>query len=168
MKIGVLSDTHECVTAIQWAVTYFNNAHADIFIHLGDIISPIMAAHFAPLTMERVFLYGNNDGEKMWLKEKLKTVYEPPYFITKNGISLYCTHVAPAKWDSVISEYGPDFILFGHTHQVFFEKCDKTVIFNPGEACGLLFGQYQAALIDTELHSIVVKDMNGRAAEYSY
>lgn len=168
MKIGVVSDTHECVPAIQWAVTLFNDTKIDLFIHLGDIISPIMAAHFSPLTMERVFLYGNNDGEKVWLKEKLKDVYTPPYFVTKKGVSLYCTHVAPAKWDTIIAEYGPDFILFGHTHQQYFEKIADTVIFNPGEACGLLFGLYQAAVITTDTRSITVKDMNGRTAEYSY
>ncbi len=168
MKIGVMSDSHECVTAIQWAVTFFNDAHADLFIHLGDIISPIMAAHFAPLTMERIFLFGNNDGEKVWLKEKLKTIYDAPYFITKNGISLYCTHVPLTKWDTIIHDYSPDFILFAHTHQFYFEKIDSTVLFNPGESCGLLFGHYQAALIDTEKKLLLLKDMNGRTAEYAY
>ncbi len=168
MKIGIITDTHEQVPVIQWAVNLFNNEKIDLFIHLGDIISPIMSGHFRPLEAEKVYIYGNNDGEKNWLEKKFTTIYEPPYIFERNSLVFYCTHVPEAKWETVIEKYDPDFVLFGHTHQMYFEKRDKIVFFNPGESCGLLFGQFQLGLIDTDQKIVMIKDMNGREIKHTY
>ena len=147
MRIGVITDTHENVDTIKWAVRSINNNNVDLLIHLGDIISPIMYNYFKNLNCDSIYLYGNNDGEKDWLKEKFKNIYEPPYILEKYKKKFYLTH-KDQKWEKIINRENPDFIFYGHTHEFNLEKKNNTVIFNPGEACGLLENLHNFAIVD--------------------
>lgn len=40
--------------------------------------------------------------------------------------------VAVAEWSKRLSGFGPDLLLVGHTHQVYAEWFDKTLLVNPG------------------------------------
>ena len=167
MKIGIISDTHENVDAIRWAITYFNDMKIDFMIHLGDIISPIMQRYFSELKSNALYIYGNNDGEKRFLKEKFNTIFEPPYEIELDNKKILLTH-KPLNWNETIEKYNPDFILYGHTHKIDFEIRKKTVIFNPGEACGLLTGEKSVAILNTSKREIMLVRDDGRKDRYSY
>ncbi|SRR6056297_4180583 len=153
MRIAVITDTHENVDTIKWAVRTVNNSDIDFLIHLGDIISPIMYNYFKNLECEFLFLYGNNDGEKSWLKEKFGTIYDSPYILKKFDKKFYLTH-KDQNWEDIITKERPDFIFYGHTHEFNLEKRKNTIIFNPGEACGLLENLHNFAIVDLKENKI--------------
>ena len=66
--IGIISDTHENEEAIKKAVKVFKDRNVEFVVHCGDIISPPMLEYFRGLKMK--FVFGNNDGEKIGLKNK--------------------------------------------------------------------------------------------------
>src|SRR3972149_1584765 len=41
-----------------------------------------------------------------------------------------------------------DLVLFGHTHRPLTMHVGKALVWNPGEACGLLKGKYTCAIVD--------------------
>ncbi|TYB31611.1 MAG: YfcE family phosphodiesterase [Candidatus Mcinerneyibacterium aminivorans] len=167
MRIGLITDTHENTDTIKWAVRKANNSNLDLFIHLGDIISPIMYRYFKNINSKYLFLYGNNDGERQWLKEKFINIYEPPYILNKNNMKFYLTHI-DTDWDEVIEKENPDFIFYGHTHKFNLEKRKDTVIFNPGEACGLLENLHNFAIVDLRKNSIKVLKKFDDSREYKF
>jgi putative phosphoesterase len=63
MKLGVLSDTHDNLSAIEKAVTALNKAGADLVIHLGDYCAPFSLRPLKGLEMDWMGVFGNNDGE---------------------------------------------------------------------------------------------------------
>ncbi|HMA69656.1 MAG TPA: YfcE family phosphodiesterase [Candidatus Mcinerneyibacterium sp.] len=167
MKIGIMSDTHEDYTTIKWAVNFFNKKDIKFLIHLGDIISPIMYNYFKEYCGEYLFIYGNNDGERRYLKTKFDNIFEPPYLFEKFDKRFYLTHI-PVNWDKVIEKHHPDFIFFGHTHEIFFEKRDNTVIFNPGESCGLLENEHNISVLDLEKNKIKIFERGAHGEKTSY
>ncbi|KAA0005879.1 MAG: YfcE family phosphodiesterase, partial [Thermoplasmata archaeon] len=69
-KIGVISDSHDNMEAIKKAVEFFNENDVELVIHAGDIVSPFTADEFKKLNCDMLLIYGNNDGDKLYLKER--------------------------------------------------------------------------------------------------
>jgi len=64
MIIGLISDTHDNVYAIDKAVKRFNEERVELVLHAGDYISQFTAKHFKPLEAQLVGVYGNNCAER--------------------------------------------------------------------------------------------------------
>lgn len=61
MIVGVISDTHDNVSAVDSAVSIFEERGVETVIHCGDVIAPPVVPHFEGLEVHAVL--GNNDGE---------------------------------------------------------------------------------------------------------
>lgn len=68
MKIGIISDTHDNLDAIDRTIETLNSYKIDLVIHAGDVISPFAARRFKELKSPLRVVYGNNDGERTGLK----------------------------------------------------------------------------------------------------
>lgn len=162
MLIGVISDTHENMPAIDKAVEIFNQRKVDIVFHAGDIISPITFSHFDKLNCQIHLVYGNNDGEKKLLKEKYSSrgsiIQEPPleYKLNESGkiINLIIFHSPPDNIEDLAKSGEYDYIIYGHTHKKDLRTIGKTTIINPGEAGGWLFGTKTIAILNTETKTV--------------
>lgn len=145
--IGVISDSHDNMDAIRKAVDVFNEHHASLIFHAGDIISPFTADVFSGLKGKMVLIYGNNDGDRLYLREKFYGIGEfrrDPYIDVINGKSIAMTH-KPEIVDALSLKY--DVVIYGHTHEVDIRKEDCLVI-NPGECCGYLTGKKTVGIIN--------------------
>jgi Predicted phosphoesterase len=56
----------------------------------------------------------------------------------------------PQMIDSIALSDRFDLIVYGHMHEVDIRKINNTLIINPGEACGWLYGKATLILLDLE------------------
>lgn len=162
MLIGIISDTHENMPAIDKAVEIFNSKKVGLVFHAGDIISPITFSHFDKLNCKIHLVFGNNDGEKKLLKEKYTSrgslIQEPPleYELKENDklIKFIIFHSPPDNIEQLAKSAEYNFIIYGHTHKKDLRVIGETVIINPGEAGGWLFGEESVAILDTQTKKV--------------
>ncbi|MEA2054532.1 MAG: metallophosphoesterase [Candidatus Thermoplasmatota archaeon] len=146
--IGIISDTHDNMPAIEKAVMFFNENDVDIVLHAGDIISPFTALAFKNLKSPFIGIFGNNDGDKVHLREffsfsKIGEIHDDPYISKIGGKNIAITH-KPEIVDSFALKY--DIVIYGHTHEKDLRR-NKALVLNPGECCGYLTGKKSVALL---------------------
>ncbi len=150
MNIGIISDTHDNLALIKKAVTFFNRKKVDLVLHAGDFVSPFTALEFKNLNCPIKGVFGNNDGDKLYLQEKFKGIGEihpEPYQVSINQKNILILH--EEKLIAALAESQKyDIIIYGHTHQTDLRKIGKTLIINPGECGGWLTGKSTIALLD--------------------
>jgi len=151
MKLGIIADTHDNMPKIARAVELFNDEAVDLVVHAGDFISPITANEFQRLNAPFIGVFGNNDGERLYLTERFKEIGKiyPDYheftFGGKKGVVMH----EPKFIDALVKSELYDLVIYGHTHEIDIRE-GKTVVVNPGEACGWLTGRATAVLLDSE------------------
>ena len=152
MKIGLISDSHEHMPMIRRAVDLFNRETVGLVLHAGDIISPITAKEFSRLAARMRAVFGNNDGDKLFLRERFApfaTIHEHCWEGEAGGRKLLLMH-APDALAALEASGAYDVIVYGHTHEVVVRRTGKTLVVNPGECCGWITGRATVALLDTE------------------
>ncbi|MEM3980825.1 MAG: YfcE family phosphodiesterase, partial [Ignisphaera sp.] len=68
MKLGIMSDSHDNLPAIDKALKVFRDQDVDLLIHLGDIISPFALSKVLEFPAKIIIVTGNNDGDLLQLK----------------------------------------------------------------------------------------------------
>lgn len=149
MKVGILSDSHDNLSAIGKAVSVFNDAGVGLVIHAGDLIAPFVSEPLKYLKMDFVAVYGNNDGERFGLHTAFGgRIHRPPHQIEVVGRRILILH-EPDNLDALAASGKFDGIIYGHTHQVDVRKRPTQVI-NPGECGGWVTGRRTVAIWDVE------------------
>ena len=152
MKIGIISDTHDNLSAVKNFVKIFKENEIDILLHAGDIVSPFVIDIFYELKIPQKYVFGNNDGEKLFLKEKITKVGE----ILKGHISFKIANLKfammhePFKLEALCKSGEFDVVIYGHTHEMDIREINRALILNPGEGCGYLTGVKSALILSTE------------------
>lgn len=150
--IGILSDTHDNLTAVRRAVRLFNDAGCDQVIHAGDFVAPFTAVELRQLAAPVRGVFGNCDGERIGLArsfEGLGELREAPYLFSHAGLRFLVCHL-DGPVERYLASNPCDVLVFGHTHRPLVEKRDGTLLVNPGEAGGWLRGRSTVALLDPE------------------
>ncbi len=156
MRLGIISDTHDNLDKVRQAVSLFNRIGIDQLIHCGDIIAPFVFKEFHRLKIPVVFIYGNCDGDHEALEEEANKmgfrIGAAPLYLQFDDKRIVITHkpIQPPP------DY--DFYIHGHTHRVRYEST-KTVIINPGEACGWLTGRSTVAVLDIQNNEVETYDL---------
>ncbi len=96
-------------------------------------------------------MFGNNDGDKLFLKEGyhekgVGEIYEDPYEFELAKKKLIVTHrpkIVEALALSCIYDVG-------HTHKAMIDKKGKTLAVNSRECCGCVTGTKTVAVLDLE------------------
>jgi len=152
MKIGIISDSHDNLPKIKKAVETFNQERVELVLHAGDLVSPFTSREFKNLNCPFKGVFGNNDGDKLFIREKFMEFgkfYPETYqevLSHKNILMLHKEELIKALAES--QRY--DVIIYGHTHLTDLRKIGKTIIINPGECGGWLTGKSTIALLDLE------------------
>ncbi|MDI6745388.1 MAG: metallophosphoesterase [Thermodesulfovibrionales bacterium] len=148
MLIGILADTHDNQPMTKKAVEFFNARNVGYVIHAGDFTSPFTLKLFKELKCKYVGIFGNNDGDKLLLQDRAEgNIKNQPHTLTLNGkriVVVHEHHIVNALADS--GHY--DIVIYGHTHEPVVKKVKDTLLINPGEVCGWLYGKSTAALLD--------------------
>ncbi|RLG41945.1 MAG: hypothetical protein DRO05_02580 [Thermoproteota archaeon] len=158
IMIGVISDTHDDLEAIRSALEVFSREEVESIIHLGDLISPFSLRELAKWQGRVDLLWGNNEGEalvaKLGVELGLK-VHTSPTELTISNREILAFHgfgsaSLTEKVARMIADSGEyDLVLFGHTHSPIVER-RKSLLVNPGEACGKLTKRRTIALVDLD------------------
>ncbi len=116
--------------------------------HCGDIVSPFVIPLFEGYDLHAVF--GNNDGEWLFLKEKAgDSIAKGPRELIVQGKRVALMH-EPFLLEAIVKSGMYDFVFYGHTHELDIRREGKTLVVNPGEACGYLTGKSSAVFLDPE------------------
>jgi len=155
MKIGVISDSHDHVPRVRAAVQAFKERGVERIVHCGDFVAPFALKPIKDLGFRDCLgVFGNNDGEKLWLRDNFKDIgriVKPPAFVEIAGRRFAVLH-EPMP-DDVMAALPVDAVLFGHTHEIVIrpgERGGRPLVLNPGESCGYLTGRATVAVVDSE------------------
>ena len=150
VKIGIMSDSHENMGAIRKVVDLFNKAGVEMVYHAGDIISPITYKEFSSMKSPMICSFGNNDGDRSYLKQKFgtKTAFYDFYSGNIFGRRVFMCH-HPDFCEEIADSGAYDLVIYGHTHEVDIRNRGKALIINPGETGGWLTGRKTVVVLDT-------------------
>jgi putative phosphoesterase len=153
MLIGVISDTHDNLTKLDRAVSFFNKQKVSFVLHAGDYVAPFSVARLSKLASDWRGVFGNNDGDREALaRASGNRIAEDILRVEIDGRKIVMAH------DSGILDLKKEtaqIVICGHTHKPVLYKQKSRLIINPGEACGWLSGVSTVAIID--LSSFVSK-----------
>ncbi|TAN39061.1 MAG: metallophosphoesterase [Nitrospirae bacterium] len=160
MLIGILSDTHDNMPQIQKAVDLFNARKVEHVIHAGDFGAPFTFRILKHLQCEFTGIYGNNDGEKLLLQKLSKgRVFKQPHIFELGGKKIVVIHEHHLAGSLAASGHY-DMVVYGHTHEPEIRTEGRTLVVNPGEAGGWLYGRSTVALADLSSMTAEIIDLN--------
>lgn len=169
MRVGLIADTHDRVPAIAELVTQMQAAGIDMVLHAGDYCSPFSLKPFEDAHVSVAGVFGKNDGDPEGLVSRAQSafgieLFESPHSFELGGRRILLVHEIADVQERSIS--GHDIVIHGQTHQQELKMRGETLIVNPGEACGWLYGTPSAAILD--LDSREVQFLSLPASEWKY
>ncbi|OYR56739.1 metallophosphoesterase [Halorubrum halodurans] len=134
MLVGIVSDTHDDLAAVEAAIDLFESAGVDAVVHCGDFVAPFSVTPF-DAGFEFHAVRGNNDGE--WAVEStvnaFGTYHGEAGTLSVDGVDVAVTHgTSEVVVDALVDCGDYDYVLHGHTHAHGVEERDGTVRVNPG------------------------------------
>lgn len=169
MRIGLIADTHDRLPAVAELVRQMQAAGIGMILHAGDYCSPFSLKPFEETHMSLAGVFGKNDGDPQGLVSRAQSafgaeLFESPHSVEIGGRRLLIVHdIGDVNKRSVLSH---EIVVHGHTHQQEMKTRGETLIVNPGEGCGWLYGTPSAAILD--LDSRHVEFITLSAAEWKY
>ena len=152
MKIGLMSDTHDRIDAVERAIDFFNRTGVEHVLHAGDLVSPFVAPKFAKLRAKLYYIWGNNEGDREFVRVKFGELGVKPLgnfaALELDGRRIALVHGTHEGIVEALSKSGSfDVVVRGHTHRAEIRE-EKTLLVNPGEVCGYMSGRQTVALLD--------------------
>lgn len=134
MQVGIVSDTHDDLDAVEAAVTFFERRGVDVVVHCGDFVAPFSAEPFDD-DWDFYAVRGNNDGE--WalqpLIDEFGTYLGEAGTITLDGLEVAVYHgTSDVLIDGLVESGTYDYVFHGHTHTHGIETRGGTTRVNPG------------------------------------
>ncbi len=132
-----------------------NEEKVKLVLHAGDYVAPFVAPHLKPLKADLIGVFGNNDGDQELLRKRLSDlgaeIRGKFAEVMIEGLRIGMVHGEDGELlQSLINVGGYDVIIHGHTHEAKTYHKGKTLVINPGEACGYLTGKSTVATLDTK------------------
>ena len=155
MIVGIISDTHDRLPLLDEAVKRLNEEKVELVLHAGDYVAPFVVSHFKPLKAKLIGVFGNNDGDKellkKWFTELGAEIRGKFAEVIVDGLRIALLHGDEAELlRSLIDVESYDVIVHGHTHEAKTYRKGKTLVINPGEACGYLSEKPTIAILNTK------------------
>jgi len=152
MKIGIMSDTHDRLDAVEKAIEFFNREKVEHVLHAGDLVSPFVAPKFAKLKAKLHYVWGNNEGDKEFIRVKFSEIGVTPLgnfaALELGGKKIALLHGTHDEIVGALIRSGSfDVVVRGHNHKAEILK-GRTLLINPGEVCGYLTGRQTVAILD--------------------
>jgi len=159
MRVGVMGDTHDRVPAIAEILRRMAAGGVGLVLHVGDYCSPFALAPFRDLNMALAGVFGRNDGDREGLKAAASSglgaeLYESPHSVELDGKRVLLVYDIGDVGEKSIESHAV--VVHGWSHKAEIKSQGDTLIVNPGEACGWLFGTPAAAIVDLDTKSVEV------------
>lgn len=161
MKIGVISDTHGNVEALNKALYLFKDV--SLIVHAGDVLYhpprlgctesydiPAFAEILNSLDIPMVIAQGNCDSQVY--EELLEMPVQSPYAVLElEGIRIVVNHGHLLSKEQMINlgrRYKASYFVSGHTHVPVLERHEDVILMNPGSPAISKF-TYNGELVST-------------------
>jgi putative phosphoesterase len=153
MVIGLISDTHDRLPAIDGLVREMMARGVEMVLHAGDFCSPFSLRPLIENNVATVGVFGRNDGDYEGLKAYAATgfgieLFESPHSMDVAGHLILVVHDIGDVNNRSIEQH--EVVVHGFTHREEMKTRGDTLIVNPGEACGWLYGPPSAAILDLD------------------
>lgn len=148
MRIGILSDTHDNMTAIDLAGERFRSDGVEMVIHAGDWVAPFAVKRIAAWGLPFAGVFGNNDGDRAMIQKVSGGVVRSAWLMI--DLDGWATAVVHEPDFAAVLAGGPcNLVIHGHTHQAAVTRIGAAIVVNPGECCGWISGRSTVAEVDT-------------------
>jgi putative phosphoesterase len=160
MQIGIVSDTHDNVTAIEQATETFGAEGVEVLIHCGDFVAPLMVNYFDGFEVHGVL--GNNDGDVANLQSAFQSLGGESELhgrfadLEFDGLSVAVLHgESRAEVDAIAAGETYDVVCYGHHHERERSDRGRTTVVNPGaHVLPKSERDRTVAILDTETESV--------------
>ncbi len=157
MKVGLLSDTHDRLPAIDSLVKYMQSKGVQLVLHAGDFVAPFALMPFVEASMPVIGIFGRNDGDREGLRAFAQRgvgieLFESPHSLELGGQRILMVHELAEVNQRSIEGHG--IVVHGFTHREEMKERGETLIVNPGEGCGWLHGEPGGAILDLETRDV--------------
>jgi putative phosphoesterase len=159
MKVGLMADSHDRVPAIAGLLDAMLARGVSLVMHAGDYCSPFSLEPFNDKNVALLGIFGRNDGDPEGLKAVAARgvgmeLYESPHSFEVSGQRILIVHdLGEVNRRSIESHR---FVVHGFTHKQETLARGNTLLVNPGEACGWLFGTCSAAILDLDKSEVEI------------
>ncbi|WP_336134986.1 metallophosphoesterase [Natronomonas amylolytica] len=138
MQVGIISDTHDNVPAIQDAMDIFADRGVGTVIHCGDFVAPPAVRHLEREGIDVHAVRGNNDGEREGLVSAFENLQGGELHgrfaeLKLDGRKFAVLHGEDKPVIEALAgseEY--DYVVHGHWHVREQRTVDGTTVINPG------------------------------------
>lgn len=163
MKLGILSDTHNCDSRTLAVIDTLKAEGVTELIHCGDMTGYGTASLFKDFVIHHV--QGNNDFDMFSIEIALNEcqpgsstgiVYTGVY----DGKRVAALHGHNSgKFYTLLESGKYDYIFHGHTHRRGVDQSGNTIVINPGAIGGRRPEKRSFCILDTVTGEIVFYDM---------
>src|SRR4029078_625389 len=136
---------------------------------VGDCWWPCSLKAFEEAHVSLAGIFGKNDGDREGLVSRAQSAFGAELFESTHsfaiggGRMLLVHDIADVHERSVL---GHAIVVHGHTHQQEMKTRGDTLILNPGEACGWLYGTPSAAILDVDSRNVEFLTLRGPEWKY--
>ena len=153
MLLGLLSDTHDRLPAIDGLVREMLSKGVGMVLHAGDFCSPFSLRPLLEYNVTMAGVFGRNDGDHEGLKAYAASglgieLFESPHSMDVGGQHILLVHDLVDVNPRSIEAH--NIVVHGFTHREEMKTRGDTLIVNPGEGCGWLYGPPSAAILDLD------------------
>ena len=164
MRVGLLSDTHDRVPAIAELVRQMQAKGVGMVLHAGDYCAPFSLRPIIDANLSLAGVFGGNDGDRQGLIGRAQgamgmELFESPHTMEIAGKHILLVHdindTTPRSLEA------NQIIVHGCTHKQELKQRGDTLLVNPGEACGWVYGTPQAAILDLDTRKVEFLALTG-------
>lgn len=160
MNIGVISDTHDNVEAIERATEIFEDEGVEIVLHCGDFVAPLMLNYFSEFELHGVL--GNNDGDAATLQSVFDDLGDESELhgrfasLEFDGLSFAMLHGEHKdEVEAIVTGETFDIVCYGHHHERELSEQGRTTVLNPGaHVLAKSEADRTVAIVDTRTESV--------------
>jgi uncharacterized protein len=157
MRVGLMADSHDRIPAVAEFVRMLQASGVSMLIHCGDYCAPFALRPIEEARMSLAGVFGKNDGDQQGLRARATAgfgaeLYESPHSFEVGGQRILVVHdIGDVQLRSIESH---SIVVHGFTHQQEMKTRGDTLIVNPGEACGWVYGTPKAAILDLDAKTV--------------
>jgi putative phosphoesterase len=164
MRVALMSDSHDRVPAIAELVKQFQAAGVGMVLHAGDFCAPFSLAPFEEAHFAVAGVFGKNDGDPTGLRGRAMAaigleLFESPHSFEIGGRRILLVHDLADIPDRSIESH--EIVVHGHLHRQEMKTRGETLIVNPGESCGWVYGTPTAAILDLDSRHVEFLTLSG-------
>ena len=169
MKVGLLADTHDRLPAMAALVRSMAERGARMLLHAGDFCAPFAIAPLLEPQLPVGGIFGRNDGDRQGLLGKAAAaigveLFESPHTFEVAGRQILLVHDIGDVQSRSVKAHA--LVVHGCTHRSEVRSRGDTVIINPGEGCGWVYGTPSGAVLDLETNRVDIITLDGPEWKY--